>query len=122
MELFAVTHKSIRMLLRKANREPDKRLISDGALLVREQIEKLFVCVLVLDNPTKWMNQYMRNALKNDLVEYLVELAEHSETPRLNDLLNNQLGSTRSSIWLKCKTSLHLNRSKRRNRFSLLRP
>ena len=30
----------------------------------------------------------MRNALKNDLVEYLVELAEHSETPRLNDLLH----------------------------------
>jgi hypothetical protein len=78
------------MLLRKASREPDKRLISDGASLVREQIEKLFICVLVLDNPTKWMEQYMRNALTNDLVEYLVELAEHSETPRLNDLLNNQ--------------------------------
>ncbi len=90
LELFAVTHKSIRMLLRKAYREPDKRSISDGASLVREQIEKLLVCVLVLDNPTKWMKQYMRNALKNDLVEYFVELAEHSETPRLNDLLNNQ--------------------------------
>jgi hypothetical protein len=47
LELFAVTHKSIRALLRKAYREPDKRLISDGASLVREQIEKFFVCVLV---------------------------------------------------------------------------
>ena len=41
LDLFAVAHKSIRMLLRKAYREPDKRLISDGASLVREQIEKL---------------------------------------------------------------------------------
>jgi hypothetical protein len=36
------------------------------------------------------MKQYMRNALKHDLVEYLVELAEHSENPRLDDLLKNQ--------------------------------
>jgi|GEM_PF-5810675 len=90
LELFAVTHKSIRALLRKAYREPDKRLISDGASLVREQIEKVFICALVLDNPTKWIKQYMRNALKNDLVEYLVELEEHRENPRLDDLLHTQ--------------------------------
>jgi hypothetical protein len=82
MDLFAVTHKSIRILLRRAYREPDKRLISDAASLVREQVEKLFIVVLVLSDPKKWITQYLRNALKAELVEFLVELDEHSDSPR----------------------------------------
>jgi hypothetical protein len=66
----------------RAYREPDKRLISDAASLVREQVEKLFIVVLVLKDPTRWITQYLRNALKADLVEFLVELDEHSGTAR----------------------------------------
>jgi hypothetical protein len=87
IDLFSITHKSIRILLRRAYREPDKRLISDAASLVREQIEKLFVIALVLDNPGKWFRQYMRSGLKSDVIEYLVAVDEHSEIPRFHELL-----------------------------------
>ena len=90
LDLFAITHKSIRILLRRAYREPDKRLISDAASLVREQVEKLFVIVLVLDNPAKWIKQYLRSDLKNALVEYLVELDEHSDKPRYQETLRER--------------------------------
>jgi len=90
LELFEVTHRSIRILLRRAYRLPDKRLISDAASLVREQVEKLFVVALVLDDPKRWIRQYLRSALKTDLVEYLVELDEHSDKPRYQEHLKER--------------------------------
>jgi len=82
LDLFAITHKSIRILLRRAYREPDKRLIGDAASLVREQVEKLFIIALLLENPPKWIRQYMRSALKTDLMEFLLDKDEHSDKPR----------------------------------------
>ena len=87
LDLFAVTHKSIRILFRRAYREPDKRLLGDGASLVREQVEKIFIIALVLDNPPKWIRQYMRSALKTDLMEFLLERDEHSDKPRYKQQL-----------------------------------
>jgi hypothetical protein len=90
LDLFAVTHKSIRILIRRAYRQPDKKLISDAASLVREQVEKLFIIALVLDNPARWIKQHLRSALKTDLVEFLVELDEHSDKPRYQEHLKQQ--------------------------------
>jgi hypothetical protein len=45
---FLTTHKSIRLLLREAQTDPD--YASDAMSLVREQVEKVFVIALILDD------------------------------------------------------------------------
>lgn len=90
LALYSITHKSIRILLRRAYREPDKTLISDAASLVREQAEKLFIIALVLEDPPRWIRQYMRTGLKTDLVEFLVERDEHSDKPRYKEHLEER--------------------------------
>ena len=90
LTLFAVTHKSIRILLRRAYREPDKRLVSDAASLVREQIEKLYVVALLLDNPARWIRRHLRHAFKSDVEEFLLSVDEFSSSPRLQELITKQ--------------------------------
>ena len=65
LRLFAITHKSIRILLRRAYREPDKTLIADAASLVREQIEKLFIGALALEDPHRWIRQIYAKSTEN---------------------------------------------------------
>jgi hypothetical protein len=56
---FLSTHKSIRLLLREATSDPD--YASDAMSLVREQVEKIFVITLILDDPQKWIAVYFKD-------------------------------------------------------------
>lgn len=56
LRLFWTTHKSIRILIGKLQNDP--RYFADARSLLREQVEKVFVITLTLDNPDKWLRQY----------------------------------------------------------------
>lgn len=58
-ESFLTTHKSIRLLLKEAKTDPD--YASDAMSLVREQVEKVFVITLILDDQQKWIPIYFKD-------------------------------------------------------------
>lgn len=56
---FARTQKSIRLLLKQTGE--DLNFASDAMSLVREQIEKVYVVALILDDPAKWIEIYFKD-------------------------------------------------------------
>ncbi|MBC7931985.1 MAG: hypothetical protein H7Z38_15615 [Rubrivivax sp.] len=90
LSLYSITHRSIRILLRRAYRDNDKTLIGDAASLVREQIEKIFTIALILDNPVKWMRQYLRSSWRTEYMEFLLESEEHGSNPRYEEHLKER--------------------------------
>lgn len=90
LSLYSITHKSIRILFRRAYREDDKTLIGDGASLLREQVEKIYIITLLLDNPTKWIRQYLRSSWRTEYMEFLLESEEHKDNPRYREHLEER--------------------------------
>lgn len=87
LSLYAITHKSIRILFRRAYRDDDKTLLGDGASLLREQVEKIYIIALLLDNPVRWVKQYLRSSWRTDYMEFLLESEEHKDNPRYKEHL-----------------------------------
>lgn len=84
------THMSIRILLQHAHKKEDYPIIADVASLVREQIEKIFIIVIVLTDPKKWVRQYQRNAWQKDYERYLLGMDEHEHIERYSEFLKVQ--------------------------------
>ncbi len=59
LRTFLSTHKSIRLLFKEAKSDPD--YASDATSLVREQVEKVFVVTLMLDDPQRWVGVYFKD-------------------------------------------------------------
>lgn len=85
--LYKTTHKSLRVVLARAYEDEDYALIPDATSLVREQIEKIYVISLFLDNPRKWILQYSRTAWKNDYEKYRLETEEYGGIQRHQEFL-----------------------------------
>ena len=64
--LYKTTHMSIRVILARAYRQKDYTLVPDAASLLREQVEKIYIIALFLDNPVKWITRYSRSAWRAD--------------------------------------------------------
>lgn len=76
---FLSTHKTIRLLLRESHKDSD--FASDAKSLVREQVEKVFVISLILDDPDKWLPLYFKDGWRR-LYKHSI-LVEAEETKNL---------------------------------------
>ena len=85
--LYETTHRSMRVILGRAYRKKDYSLVSDASSLLREQVEKIYIVSLFLDNPTKWIMRYSRNGWRSDYERYLLELEEYGEIERHQEFL-----------------------------------
>jgi hypothetical protein len=81
------THSSMRLLLSRAYKKADYPIVSDSASLAREQVEKLYQAVILLQGPHKWMRQSLRNAWQKDYERFLLELDEYGQIERYYDYL-----------------------------------
>ncbi len=70
---YLSTHKSIRLLLRESKSDPD--YAADAMSLVREQVEKVFLITLLLDDPNRWVSVYLKDDWRR-FYEYEVLLNE----------------------------------------------
>lgn len=78
---FLSTHKTIRLLLKEAHNDSD--YASDAKSLVREQVEKVFVITLILDDPDKWIAMYFKDGWRRFYKHsFLVEAEESKNLPR----------------------------------------
>lgn len=85
--LFSTTHKSLRIILASAYNNHDYSLVPDATSLVREQIEKIYIVALFLDNPRNWIMRYSRTGWRSDYDRYLLELEEFGEIERQEEFL-----------------------------------
>ena len=83
---FIGTHKSIMLLLKQADSDSD--YASDAMSLVREQVEKVFVLILILDNPQKWIQVYFKDDWRR-FYEYEV-LLNSEERKNLEEFQMNE--------------------------------
>jgi hypothetical protein len=74
------THKSIRLLTKTLD-ESDS-LVGDALSLVREQIERVFIVSLLLQDKAKWTEAYLRGQWFKDYKLFLIEAKETSELER----------------------------------------
>lgn len=58
-QAFGRTQKSIQLLLKQTRDDPN--FASDAMSLVREQIEKIYIIALMLDEPSKWIQIYFKD-------------------------------------------------------------
>jgi hypothetical protein len=81
---FARTHKSIRVLLKQT--EEDLNFASDAMSLVREQVEKVFIVALMLDEPAKWIEVYFKDDWRRLYKhEILINVEERKNLPRFHE-------------------------------------
>lgn len=90
LALFELTHNSLRLLIKQANRTREWATISDGTSLCREQVEKLFCVALVLSDPDKWVIQSLRSGFKTEYEEHLLFADEQAGNPRFAKYLAEQ--------------------------------
>jgi hypothetical protein len=83
LRLFLSTHRSIRLLIGRKEEEPE--CISDAVSLAREQIEKVFVIALVLDDPERWLPIYFKSGWKTYYERYLLRVQELEALDRWED-------------------------------------
>lgn len=85
--LYKSTHQSLRIILAKAYRSKTYSLVPDAASLVREQIEKIYVISLFLNDTSKWLLHYSRSAWRTDYETYLLEREEYGTIERHREFL-----------------------------------
>ncbi len=85
LQAFRVTHRSIRLLVGQYEKEME--LGSDALSLAREQIEKIFVLTLLLDDPKKWVEVYLKDSWKKKYQYFLLHKEEHQDLPRHQEFL-----------------------------------
>ena len=84
------THKSMRLLLAHAFRKDDYPIVPDSASLAREQVEKIYQAVILLQGPHKWIRQYLRNSWQKDYELYLLETDEYGTIDRYDEHLRKR--------------------------------
>jgi len=99
---FLATHKSIRLLLKESYKDQD--YAPDAKSLTREQIEKVFVLTLILDDPSKWIPIYFKDDWRR-LYKflYLTEAEERSKLLRYaswQDELSQMLEKMRANSFV----------------------
>ncbi|MDQ2746681.1 MAG: hypothetical protein M3T96_05415 [Acidobacteriota bacterium] len=84
---FLSTHKTIRLLLHESLNDSD--YASDAKSLVREQVEKVFVVAIMLDDPDKWLSMYLKDGWKRFYkYKVLIEAEETKNLPRFAEWKN----------------------------------
>lgn len=82
---FLGTHKSIRLLMK--NREENPSGMADAMSLAREQIEKVFVVALLLEEPERWTGRYLKDGWRKTYERHLLDADERSGLTRYDDFL-----------------------------------
>ncbi|QIN77526.1 hypothetical protein GBA65_02295 [Rubrobacter marinus] len=82
---FLGTHKSIRLLMK--NREENPSAVADAMSLTREQIEKVYVVALLLENPEQWTERYLKDEWRKAYERHLLDVDERSGLTRYDDFL-----------------------------------
>ncbi|MGI8909529.1 MAG: DUF5677 domain-containing protein [Rubrobacteraceae bacterium] len=82
---FLSTHKSIRLLV--SNRGENLARLADAMSLAREQIEKVFVIALLLEDPQAWTRQYFKDDWRRHFERYLLDKDERSNLERHKEFI-----------------------------------
>ncbi|QIN84639.1 hypothetical protein GBA63_19770 [Rubrobacter tropicus] len=85
---FLGTHQSIRMLMRSRGENPPA--MADAMSLAREQIEKVYVVALLLEDPEHWTERYLKDEWRKAYERHLLEADERSGLARYDDFLKEQ--------------------------------
>jgi hypothetical protein len=88
---FLGTHESIRLVMK--NRVDNPRGMADAMSLAREQIEKVYTVVLLLEDPEAWTERYVKDAWRKSYERHLLDKDERSGLPRYKQFLNDQANS-----------------------------
>src|SRR5262245_16359284 len=84
---FRFTHRSIRLLVGQYEREME--LSSDALSLAREQVEKIFVLALIIDDPVMWIQAYLKDGWKKKYEYFLLDREENQNLPDHVEFLTN---------------------------------
>lgn len=85
---FLGTHKSIGLLMKSWKEEPVA--MADAMSLAREQVEKVYMVALLLEDPEPWTRRYFKDAWRKDYERHLVESHERHALARYEDHLNRR--------------------------------
>ena len=88
LKQFFSTHKSIRLLLKQ--KDTDIGMCGDAISLCREQVEKVFVLTLVIDDPAKWLSRWFKYDWRKRYEEFLLEKHECQKLSRFDSFLDNE--------------------------------
>jgi hypothetical protein len=88
LKVFDTSHLVIGEIVNLSIRYDRKPIVADALSLTREQVEKLYVAALFLDDQDKWFVRYMKNSWRKKYEEYLLELEENRENARLKEYLS----------------------------------
>jgi hypothetical protein len=86
LQRFLQTHRSIRLLM--GNREENFAGLSDAMSLAREQVERIYIVTLLLENPKQWTVRYFKDDWRKEYERYLLERDERSGLERHEDFLS----------------------------------
>ena len=86
LAVFMTTHQSMRLLCKQDKRLP--LLAADAASLSREQVEKLYTLALIIEEPKKWIRQYLRNNWKAMYERLLLDQQEYKHLSRITEFVN----------------------------------
>jgi hypothetical protein len=87
LKVFSTSHTIIREIIALSIKHDYRPFIADALSLTREQVEKLYVAALFLEDEDKWFIQYSRNSWRKKYEEYLLELELNEGNERLEDYL-----------------------------------
>lgn len=85
LKQFLATHHSMRLLIVASDK--DKLLVGDAVSLAREQVEKVFVIALMLDDPVRWGTAYQRYGWRKFYEEHILKEFECQHLERFADFL-----------------------------------
>ena len=88
LKQFLGTHKSIRLLMK--NREENPSGMADAMSLAREQIEKVYVVALLLEDPERWTERYLKDEWRKTYERHLLDIDERSGLERYKDVLKER--------------------------------
>lgn len=86
LAIFMTTHQSMRLLIKQDRRFP--LLAADGVSLSREQVEKLYTLALIIEEPKRWIRQYLRNNWKAMYEGLLLDQEECKHLSRITEFVN----------------------------------
>lgn len=87
LRVFVVTHKSMLLLLHRELSDP--LMAADAISLVREQVEKVYVLSLIVDDEQKWTRQYFRSNWRFRYERFLRTQSDHGGKPRFQEFLTS---------------------------------
>jgi hypothetical protein len=91
LKQFLGTHKSIRLLMKNSEENPSG--MADAMSLAREQIEKVYVVALLLEEPERWTERYLKDEWRKTYERHLLDIAERSGLERYRDVLKERTDS-----------------------------